>query len=160
MEDRHEALTRGHIRAYQIGQSLVNDNNQSEEVKQIVAQFASIFLESMTAASLGTRLTFDSEYTPPNEYEQPPSVQVCRRSAASRERARRGGGRGGQQRNEVHVEHNLVDEENSSDHGVQYESNFNLSLATTNVESYYPACDYVGTSTSGTNYSHEKSSVL
>ncbi|KAM3247320.1 hypothetical protein P3L10_009087 [Capsicum annuum] len=72
--DRHEALARRHIRSYQISQSFVNDNNQSEEVKQITAQFASIFLESMTVASLGTRLTFDSEYTPPNEYEQPPLI--------------------------------------------------------------------------------------
>ncbi|KAF3618350.1 hypothetical protein FXO38_33470 [Capsicum annuum] len=112
----------------------------------------------MTAASLGTRLNFDSEYTPSNEYKQPSPVQVRQRSAATRERARRGGGRGGQQRNEVHAEHNLVDEENLSDHGVQYESNFNMSLATTNVEPYYPACDYVGASTSETNFSHDQSS--
>ncbi|PHT58632.1 hypothetical protein CQW23_00995 [Capsicum baccatum] len=109
---------RGHIRSYQIAQSLENDNNQSEEVKQIVAQFASISLESITAASLKTCLTFDSKYTPLNEYEQPSPVQVRRRSAAPMERARRGGGRGGLQRNKVHVEHNLVYEENSSDHEV------------------------------------------
>ncbi|PHT59092.1 hypothetical protein CQW23_01455 [Capsicum baccatum] len=76
MAGRHEALVREHIKAYQIAQSLVNDNNQSEEVKQIATQFASFFLESMIAASLGTRLSFDSEYIPPNEYEQPPSVQI------------------------------------------------------------------------------------
>ncbi|PHU11141.1 hypothetical protein BC332_18071 [Capsicum chinense] len=92
MADRHKALG---IKAYQIAQNLVNDNNQSKEVKQIATQFVSIFLESMTAASLGTHLTFDSEYTPPNKYEKPPSVQVRRRSAAPRERARRRGGRGG-----------------------------------------------------------------
>ncbi|PHU18072.1 hypothetical protein BC332_13767 [Capsicum chinense] len=106
MAGRHEALARGFVKSYLIAQSLVNDNNQSEEMRQIVAQFASIFLESMTAASLGTCLTFDLKYIPLNEFEQSSPCQVLRRPAAPRERARQHSGRDGQQRNKIHVEHN------------------------------------------------------
>ncbi|PHU21979.1 Phytochrome A-associated F-box protein [Capsicum chinense] len=147
-----------YVRSYLIAQSFVSDNNLSEEVRQIIPQFASISLESMTAASPKTRLTFDPKYTPMNEYEQPPPIQVCQRPAAPRERARRGGERGGQQRNKIYVEHNSVDEENSGDHGVQYDGDINLSLAITNVGPYYPTFDYARAATSGINYSHEQSS--
>ncbi|XP_055802239.1 serine/threonine-protein phosphatase 7 long form homolog isoform X2 [Solanum dulcamara] len=97
MAGRHEALARGHQKSYTLALSVVNDPTAIDAEKALAEKFSRISVESMTAASLGTRLSFAPDYTPPTEYEEPPIVPIRRRlrQAVSRDKAsgrrRRGG---------------------------------------------------------------------
>ncbi|XP_059287573.1 serine/threonine-protein phosphatase 7 long form homolog [Lycium ferocissimum] len=75
---RHEALALGHQQSYKFGSKLIQDPTKSDEVKEIVEMFSHINTEAMAAASLGTMLSFAPYYTPPAEYDEPPTVQVQR----------------------------------------------------------------------------------
>lgn len=114
MAGRHEALARGHQKSYMLALSVGNDPTASDAEKVLAEKFSRISVESMTAASLGTRLSFAPDYTPPAEYEEPPVVPVRRRQrqAILRDGARGRGpqSRAGERRGRRRVDHQLVDE--------------------------------------------------
>ncbi|MCD9644912.1 hypothetical protein HAX54_033438 [Datura stramonium] len=78
---RHEALVaRGHERQHRLARTIEENPNISDEGRSIAQQFDVISVECMTVAFLGTRLSFNPEYAPPEETEQPPKVSTrCRR---------------------------------------------------------------------------------
>lgn len=77
--------------------SVGNDPTASDAEKALAEKFSRISVESMTAAALGTRLSFAPDYTPPTEYEEPPVVPVRRRQrqVVPRDKVRGRGLRGG-----------------------------------------------------------------
>ncbi|XP_059302080.1 uncharacterized protein LOC132054013 [Lycium ferocissimum] len=89
MAGRHEALALGHQESYRLAQETIQDPTKSNEVKELAEMFSHINTESMTAASLGTMLSFALNYTPPAEYIEPPTVEVPRRQRPNVPRLRR-----------------------------------------------------------------------
>ncbi|TMW81291.1 hypothetical protein EJD97_010581 [Solanum chilense] len=96
-------------------------------------------MESMNATFQGTRLSFDLDYNPPTQYDEPPPVQVSRRSRQTTpsEGARRGKRSAGE----------TVD--------------FSAGPSNTNVatpEPYYPTFDFsTGPSNTNVNFSSQQS---
>ncbi|KAH0684614.1 hypothetical protein KY290_020948 [Solanum tuberosum] len=100
--------------------------------------------------ALGTRLCFAPDYNPHTQYDEPPPVQVSRRSRQTtpRDNARRGRRSAGEGRGRNRAEHHLIDGDNLVDN--------NTHLVVT-PEPYYSTLDFsAGPSNTNTNFSSQE----
>ncbi|MCD7462908.1 hypothetical protein HAX54_049616 [Datura stramonium] len=71
---------RGHERQHRLTRTIEENPNTFNEGRPIAHQFDAILMEYMTAAFLGTRLSFTPKYAPPEETKKSLKVSTRRRS--------------------------------------------------------------------------------
>ncbi|MCD7454087.1 hypothetical protein HAX54_023449 [Datura stramonium] len=73
------SCARGHERQHRMTMAVLNDLNRSNAERELVEEWIQISIESMNTAFSGTRFSFAPDYIPPNEYVDPPVVEIhCR----------------------------------------------------------------------------------